>query len=104
MMFSPSTYTRSFLCSTRRTLPRLPRSLPPTTMTSSSAMILRDISEHLRGQRHDLHEVTLAQLACHGAEDAGSPRVVLGVDQHRRVLVESDVRPVLAAVGLLGPD
>src|SRR5213079_3140912 len=101
-MLRPSTYTRSFLGSTRRTLPRLPRSLPPTTITSSSALILRDISEHLRGQRHDLHEVALPQFPRHGAEDARAPRVVLGVDQHSGVLVERDVGAVLPAVGLLG--
>src|SRR5437588_1679328 len=91
-IFSPSTYTRSFFGSTRSTLPRLPRSLPPTTITSSSVLIRAGISvllEDLGGERDDLHEVSFAQLAGHRAEDAGSPWVVLSVDQHRRVLVET---------------
>src|SRR3954447_5692161 len=101
MMFRPSTKTRDFLGSTRRTLPVLPRSLPEMTMTSSSRRILRAILEHLRGEADDLHEVALAQLAGHRPEDARPARVVLRVDDHRGVLVEGDVRPVVAAEGLL---
>src|ERR1700757_3756553 len=105
MMFSPSTYKRSFLGSTRSTLPRLPRSLPLITITWSSVLIRAGISsQHLGGQRDDLHEVAVAQLPGHRPEDARPARVVLGVDQHRRVLVEGDVGAVLAPVGLLGPD
>src|SRR5437867_9241698 len=71
------------------------------TTTSSSRRILAAMLEHLRRERHDLHEVALAQLAGDRAEDARAARVVLGVDDHRRVLVEGDVRAVLAAEGLL---
>src|SRR5437868_352046 len=60
--------------------------------------------EHLRGQRDDLHEVLLAQLARDGPEDAGAARVVLVVDDHGRVLVECNQRPVVAAVRLLRAD
>src|SRR6185295_5166664 len=43
----------------------------------------------------------LAQLAGHGSEDAGGPGLAVVGDEHRGVLVEPDVGPVLAA-GLLG--
>src|SRR6476661_2814211 len=84
------------------TLPVLPRSLPEMTMTSSSRRIFTAMLEHLRRERHDLHEVALAQLAGDGAEDARATWVVLGVDDHRRVLVERDVGAVGAAERLLG--
>src|SRR3954466_5141655 len=57
--------------------------------------------EHLRREADDLHEVAVAQLAGDGAEDARPPRVVLRVDDHRGVLVEGDVRAVLAPELLL---
>src|SRR5262249_42314322 len=44
-----------------------------------------------------LHESLLAQLAGHRPEDAGATRLLVVVDQHHRVLVEADVRAVLAA-------
>src|SRR5215213_3584451 len=80
-------------------LPVLPLSLPEITMTSSSVRSF--ISEHLRSQRNDLHEPAVAQLARDRSEDAGPARVVLGVDDHRGVLVERDVGPVLAPESLL---
>src|SRR4029079_3149414 len=52
--------------------------------------------EHLRREADDLHEVAVAQLARDGPEDAGAARVVLRVDDHRGVLVEGDVRAVIA--------
>src|SRR5262249_7184966 len=45
----------------------------------------------------------LSELARDGAEDARAARVALGVDDHGRVLVERDLRPVVAAVRLLRP-
>src|SRR4051794_18305694 len=57
--------------------------------------------EHLRREADDLHEVAVAQLAGDRAEDARAPRVVLRVDDHGGVLVERDVRPVLAPELLL---
>src|SRR5919206_639529 len=57
--------------------------------------------EHLRREAHDLHEVAVAQLAGDGPEDAGAARVVLRVDDHGGVLVEGDVRAVVAAELLL---
>src|SRR5947208_12710761 len=53
--------------------------------------------QNLRRERDDLHEVLLAQLAGDRAEDAGSARVALIVDDHRGVLVEGDLRSVVAA-------
>src|SRR4051812_37130384 len=58
--------------------------------------------EHLRREAHDLHEVAVAQLARDGPEDAGAARVVLRVDDDGGVLVEGDVRAVLAPELLLG--
>src|SRR5215213_10227193 len=98
-MLMPSTYTRSLDRSTRMILPVLPLSLPEITMTSSSVRSF--ISEHLRGERDDLHEPAVAQLAGHRPEDARAARVVLGVDDHGRVLVEGDVGPVVAPELLL---
>src|SRR3954463_6809959 len=83
------------------TLPVLPLSLPEITTTLSSVLI-RMASEHLRGERDDLHEAAVAQLARDRAEDARPTRVVLGVDDHGGVLVEGDVGAVLAPEALLG--
>src|SRR4051794_13950502 len=83
------------------TLPVLPLSLPAMTTTLSSARSFAGISEHLRGERDDLHEPAVAQLARHRAEDARAARVVLGVDDHRGVLVEGDVGAVVAPELLL---
>src|SRR3954470_15998510 len=57
--------------------------------------------EHLRREADDLHEVAIAQLAGDGAEDSRAARVVLRVDDHGGVLVEGDVRAVLAPELLL---
>src|SRR3954452_5206930 len=61
-------------------------------------------SNHLAGERHDFHEVLLAQLAGDRAEDARAAGVVLGVDHHGRVLVEADVAAVGADGRLPGAD
>src|SRR5512132_1590132 len=101
----PSTTTRSRFGSTRRTRPDLPRSLPESTLTVSSLRIFIAMSlQDLRSQRDDLHEVAVPELACHRTEDTRAAGVVLGVDQHRCVLVEGDVGAVVAAELLLGPD
>src|SRR5271155_1824513 len=100
-MFMPSTYTRSSRGATRMTRPVLPRSLPAMTSTWSSVLIFivrrwgvgREgaMSEHLGSEGDDLHEVAVAQLAGHRAEDARPARVVLVIDDHRGILVEGDV-------------
>jgi hypothetical protein len=62
------------------------------------------MSDHLGRQRHDLHESLLAQLASHGTEDAGAHRLFLVVDDDDRILVETDVAAILAALFLDGAD
>src|SRR2546425_3420789 len=62
------------------------------------------MSDDLRRQRHDLHELLVAQLAPHGPEDAGRPRFALVRDEHGGVFVEADVGAVLALGLLGGPD
>src|SRR3954454_5320735 len=62
------------------------------------------ISEHLRSQRNDLHELLVTQLATHRAEDAGTPGVAVGAQDDSCVLVEADVRAVGATALLDGPD
>src|SRR3954470_17998910 len=65
------------------------------------ALALHEL-EHLRGERDDLHEPAVTQLAGHGPEDARAARVVGLVDDHRGVLVEADVGAVVAPELLLG--
>src|SRR5438067_10345264 len=63
----------------------------------SQHVLLQD----LRGERDDLHEVALAQLARDRPEDAGAARVVGCGEKHGRVLVEADQGPVRALVFLV---
>src|SRR5579883_1483685 len=58
-------------------------------------------SQHFRCQRNDLHEIALAQLASDGTKDTGSARIISGGDDHRGVLVETNVRAIRARI-LLG--
>jgi len=58
--------------------------------------------EHLRRQRDDLHELLVAQLAAHGAEDARATGLAVVLEDHRGVLVELDVRAVHAPALLAG--
>src|SRR5256712_796106 len=123
--FTPSTTTRNCLGYTCRTLPSRPRSSPRITRTRSplatwslwragSRSVRRArrlflktsgfMSDHLRRERHDLHELLLAQLAPDRPEDAGRARLALVGDEHRGVLVEPDVRAILALGLLGGPD
>src|SRR6476659_2121242 len=74
------------------TLPCEPLSGPAMTWTVSPFLIR--MSEHLRCQRDDLHEALVTQLAAHRAEDARSTRLAVGLEDHRGVLVELDVRAV----------
>src|SRR3954452_8684815 len=101
----PSTMTLPASGNTRVTLPVLPRSLPLRTFTWSPFLILRPaMSDHLRCERHDLHELLVPELTAHRAEDTGAARVHLVVDQHGGVLVEADVAAVGTALLLLHPD
>src|SRR3954447_21475679 len=75
--------------------PPLPFAGPAITWTVSPFLMRSlGISEHLRGQRDDLHELLVAQLAAHRAEDAGAARVTVVAEDDRRVLVEADVGAV----------
>src|SRR5580698_5159200 len=51
---------------------------------------------HFRSERDDLGELLVAQFAGYRPEDARSNRLVRIVNQYRRVIVKTDVRPVLA--------
>jgi hypothetical protein len=73
-------------------------------MTTTTVALLDLHSEHLRGQRDDLHELLLAQLAAHRAEDARPARVAAGLDDDGRVLVEPDVAAVGTTALLGGAD
>src|SRR6185369_4302572 len=92
-------------------VPRLLVTLHHVEALDDDAVLLADHAQHLAGlplfpPRDDHHGVDLlealrAQLARDRAEDAGPDRLTLIVDEHRRVVVESDVRTVGAA-DLLG--
>src|SRR5437660_12586133 len=100
-----STTTLRSLGRASRTRPCLPRSLPASICTRSPFFtFIVGISEHLRSQRDDLHEVLLAQLARDRPEDAGAARIALVVDDHGGVLVECDRRAVVPAERLLRAD
>src|SRR5438270_1740142 len=100
----------------RRTSPCLPLSLPAVTITGSPGArssqrrfgsgLFFSIGcwlQDLRGERDDLHDVALAQLARDGPEDAGAARVVGRGEKDGRVLVEADQGAVRALVFLLYP-
>src|SRR5437899_4783942 len=98
-MLTPATMTVCALGRTSCTRPRLPRSFPVMTITSSPLRSrMPAISKHLRRERDDLHEVPLAELACDGSEDACPAGLVLRVEQNGGVIVEADHRPVGAAI------
>src|SRR6266545_5326839 len=89
----------------RSTSPCLPLSLPAMTITGSPGasssqrrvgcgLLRSTVSEHLRGERDDLHEVALAQLTRDRTEDTGATRIVGLGEKDGRVLVESDQRAV----------
>src|SRR5690606_38278056 len=113
----PSTSTRwvsGNTCRTRPCLPLSPGSRPRAAALSASLVrpvmtwtrspfliFIFAMSQHLRCQRDDLHEALVAQLAADGAEDAGTARLAVGLEDDRRVLVEADVGAV-DATDLLG--
>src|SRR5580698_9451277 len=90
--------TRDSVGKTRNTSPCLPLSRPLMTTTLSPFLIFSfGISEHFRRQRGDLQKFAGAQLAGDGPEHTRADRLVLAVDQHRRVAVEADRAAVDAA-------
>src|SRR5207237_3057923 len=101
-MFTPATITVRSPGRTSCTRPRLPRSFPVITTTSSPwAAEGQQASKHLRRERNDLHEVALTELARDRPEDARPARLSLRIQEHGRVVVEADERAVVAPV-LLG--
>src|SRR5437870_9852300 len=86
---------------TRCTSPRLPLSRPAMTITLSPFLILR-MSEHLRGERDDFHEALGPQLARDRPENPRADGLELGVEEHRRIGVELEERPVVATHALRG--
>src|SRR5215469_7108024 len=86
-MLTCSTSTRPLSRSTRRTLPRLPFSLPATTMIVSpfrTCACAMPSSDHFRSERDDLGELAVAQLARHRPEDARAHGIVIGLAYHHR--------------------
>src|ERR1700694_3431189 len=59
--------------------------------------------EDLRSQGNDLHEVLVAKLARHRAEDAGAARVVVRAEDDARVLVKANRGAVLPPELTRGP-
>src|SRR6185312_3607837 len=92
----PWTTTRPSVGMTLVTVPLRPLSLPARTITLSPFLILAAISDHLRGQRNNLHVVLRAQFARNRSEDTGADRLGRLVDDHGGIGVETDHRTVLA--------
>ena len=88
------------------TLPRLPLSLPVKTIASSSRRILLPCfstpHRYFWGQGHDLHELIRTQFTSHRAEDTSTDRLMVVVQQHSRVAVETDDRTILTANAFSG--
>src|SRR5688572_12732709 len=109
-MRMPSTRAVILIGSTSMTRPVSPRFAPVMTSTRSPLRIFgfgvrsparRRLSlaltafgmtlDNLRSERHDLHELALAQLARNRAEDARPDRLAVRLDEHGGVLVEANV-------------
>src|SRR3954447_8762719 len=96
---TPSTITRSCSLITSITEPVTPLSLPAMTLTWSpflmlTELVLRAISEHLRCERNDAHELLVAKLTAYGTKDARATRVAIRLKDDGGVLVELDVRTI----------
>ncbi|EAP76973.1 hypothetical protein ISM_01750 [Roseovarius nubinhibens ISM] len=89
-MFTPSTTALPDLGSTEVIVPSLPLSLPDRTTTLSPFFSLAAISQHLRGERDDLHEVLRAKLTNHRAKDTRTDRLTCVVQDHGGVAVKTD--------------
>src|SRR3954467_15286432 len=61
-------------------------------------------SQYFGGQRDDFHESPLAQLTCNRTEDARADRLILIVDEHRRIAIEPDVAAIAPPMLLDGAD
>src|ERR687897_1649325 len=102
-------WTTTFSPTTRTTSPFLPLSAPAMMITWSPLRI-RFIcfswsdSEHFGRERDDLHELLGTQLAGYWPEDAGADRLLLVVEQHGCVAVETDQRTIGATHAGTGTD
>src|SRR5438105_3431491 len=103
-MLTPVTRARLAFGTTSRTCALLPRSLPLIAMTWSSFLILFTELYHLWCERHDLHEVALAQLSSNWTKDSRAARVLFVAQDHRGVVVEANVGAISTAVLLGGTD
>ena len=70
------------------------------TLTRSPLLILAAMSDHLRGEGHDLHELVLAQFTTDRSEDTSALGFTAGAENHSGVLVELDVGAVCTAAFL----
>src|SRR5881394_1252906 len=104
IILTPSTIARCLAVMTLMTLPRLPRSVPAMTTTSSPFFTWnrRITSNHFRRERDDLHELLVPQLARHGTEDPRATRILFLVDDDNGVRVEAQIRAVAASDRLAG--
>src|SRR2546430_1946824 len=96
MTLRPSSTT----CSTFLGVPAA--SSPMMTSTMSPRLIF--MSHHLARQTDDLHEPAVAKLPRHRAEDTGTPRVELVVDEHDGIAIETHIAAVGPSGRLLDPD
>src|SRR5438874_2310426 len=113
-MLTPFTTILCWSGMVRSTSPCCRLSLPAMTITGSPgarssqrrvgcSLFLSTVSENLRGERDDLHEVALAQLTCDRSEDSGAARVVGCGEKDGGVLVEADQGAIRALVFLVYP-
>src|SRR5579863_1474803 len=96
---APSTIAVPASICTALMVPRFPRSLPRRIITVSPLTTNRfvGILKHLRCERGDLQEASLAQLAHDRPEDAGTARVEViffTLDDHASVIVAANHRAV----------
>src|SRR4051794_11562960 len=88
MRLTPSTRTRCTLGYAAITLPVTPRSFPLITRTVSPFFTcIFAMAQSTSGARDDLHDLLVAQLAAHRAEDARPARVAVGLEDDGGVLV-----------------
>src|SRR3546814_16170211 len=106
IMITPDTITLPSFGNALVTSPCLPLSMPDRTTTLSPFLIFAAamILQNLRRKRDDLHMLLRAQFADDRAEDTGSDRLGIGVDEDGRVGIEADSRPVGAVDVLRGTD
>src|SRR5207342_2817573 len=101
-------WTTTLSPATRTTSPFLPLSEPAITITWSPLRIRFIVfflrSEHFGRERDDLHELLGTQLAGNRPEDTGADRLLLVVEQHGGVAIETDQRAIGTAHARTGAD